>query len=1007
MSNKRESQLEFAESESSGSGSTSKDGIYCTTGTIVFCAIAAVGLIVGVGLIAYYVPDRTCSVPDKPTGNPQDGFTSKRPATSPGITEAPKSPTPSHSKGPTEPPSSVSATPPPTPTDDGVWEGRLNGDIMYPRSYDLTLKPCLYFECGEDMRFRFYGWVEIVVVIEENTDRIVMHMANIDVDGIKVRRTVGDQTDLFVSHEEDTLYEFLIIHTRETLMKGTDYRVYIEYRGNLTNGLAGFYRSSYVNADGETVWLATSQMQPTDGRRALPCWDEPGFRSYFDTKIIHMSNMTALSNGIELGTETYEGDWQITTFKTTPKMPTYLLAFIVSDFGYKEGYTKNGVRFRVWCRKEAINTTDYALQQGVDILTYFEEYFSIPFPLEKQDMVAVPDFSAGAMENWGLIIYRETALLFDPMQNSAANKQRVAVVVSHELAHQWFGNLVTPEWWDDLWLNEGFASYVEYLGVNFTEPTWKMMEQFLVEDLQSVFSPDSLGSSHPVRVPVSSPAEINEIFDRISYAKGASILRMLNNILTEDVFRSGLLRYLNHYAEGNANSDKLWDALNQAQDVYDVKAIMDTWTLQMGFPVVNMTRNGNMLTAIQKHFLINPDSEVDDKYGDLGYLWYIQLTHTHKSQMEYENPNFDWMNGTSGEILTFSLEQSVKNTDWYLINIKQYGYYRVNYDLENWERLMTQLEADLNAIPAENRAALIDDAFDLARSGALTYDIPLGITKYLKNELEYIPWEATLVAIAYIRNMFSRNAGYGNLEKYMLCQIESLYNSVGFEDNPNDELLDQYNRVNAVGTACFYGHQGCLENATREFMEYMTMNETVSPNLKTSVYCYGIREGGADEWDFGLKKYQESTNAAEKATWLYALSCSREPWILSRYLSYSLNEDIVRQQDASYVIRYTARNYVGRALAWDYLRSEWDAIFAYFGEGSFTFSNIIAAVTAHFNTEFDLQELEKFGEGRDFGSATRAFSQAIDATKANIEWMNRNAETVSNTLAQSLPDVCS
>lgn len=250
MSNKRDSQLEFAESESSGSSSTSKDGIYCTTGTLVFCALAAVGLIVGIGLIAYYVPDRTCSVPDLPTGNPQDGLTSKRPATTPMISQEPKSPTPSHSKEPTEHPSTA---PPPTPTDDGVWDGRLNGDIMYPRSYDLTLKPCLYFECGEEMRFRFYGWVEIVVVIEENTDRIVMHMANIDVDDIKVKRAVGDQTDLFKGHEEDTLYEFLIIHTTETLMKGTDYRVYIEYRGNLTNGLAGFYRSSYVNADGETV----------------------------------------------------------------------------------------------------------------------------------------------------------------------------------------------------------------------------------------------------------------------------------------------------------------------------------------------------------------------------------------------------------------------------------------------------------------------------------------------------------------------------------------------------------------------------------------------------------------------------------------------------------------------------------------------------------------------------------------------------------------------------------
>ncbi len=372
-------------------------------------------------------------------------------------------------------------------------------------------------------------------------------------------------------------------------------------------------------------WIATTQMQPTDARRALPCFDEPAFKSVFDVEIIHRANTSALSNGIERVEKEPIGDngrWVVTKFKRVREMSTYLLAFVVSDFHYKEATTKNGVLFRVWSRPEAVENTMYALKAGVDILNYFEEYFDFDYPLEKQDMMAVPDFAAGAMENWGLILYRETALLFDPLLNSASNQQRVAVVVSHELAHQWFGNLVTPEWWDDLWLNEGFASYVQYLGVDNIEPNWQMKLQFLVEELQPVFTEDALGTSHPVRVPVGAPSEINEIFDSISYEKGASIIRMLDNILTEDVFKEGLNYYLTERAYGNANSDDLWTVLTYADEdkgKNDVKKIMDTWTLQMGYPYVSFTRNGKTLTAMQKHFLNNPNSTVEDSnFGNQG-----------------------------------------------------------------------------------------------------------------------------------------------------------------------------------------------------------------------------------------------------------------------------------------------------------------------------------------------------------------------------------------------------
>ena len=227
-------------------------------------------------------------------------------------------------------------------------------------------------------------------------------------------------------------------------------------------------------------------------------------------------------------------------------MSTYLVAFVVSKFGFEVSpATSNNVMFRIWARKDALDQIAYAKDVGPKMLQYFEDYFNVTYPLPKQDMIAIPDFSAGAMENWGLITYRETALLFKPGVSAIGNKQRIAVVISHELAHQWFGNLVTPSWWTDLWLNEGFASYVEYLGVEAIQPKFKILEQFILDDLQSVFKIDALETSHPISIPVGHPDEIAEIFDRISYAKGASIIRMMDKFLSTVTFRRGLTNYLN------------------------------------------------------------------------------------------------------------------------------------------------------------------------------------------------------------------------------------------------------------------------------------------------------------------------------------------------------------------------------------------------------------------------------------------------------------------------------
>ncbi|XP_013408526.1 uncharacterized protein LOC106172388 isoform X2 [Lingula anatina] len=883
---------------------------------------------------------------------------------------------------------------------------------MLPNYYKLWLRPDIY---GSDPEtFTFDGVVEITMLCNETTKVIKLHTNKLTINSVELMETANNASVGGITRSEDKSRQFLVINAPENFVVGKNYTLKINFTGPLKDDLAGLYRSQYFSSTrNETIHIATTQMQPTDARKAFPCFDEPAFKAVFEVTLWRKEPMISLSN-MPIRSTTTQDDWKLDHYFPTVKMPTYLLAFIICDFVYVERNTTRNTAVRVWARPEAKDQTTYALDAGVEILEYFEEYYNINFPLPKQDMIAIPDFAAGAMENWGLITYRETALLYDPKVSSASNKQRVAVVVSHELAHQWFGNLVSPLWWDDLWLNEGFASYVEYLGVDFFELTWKMMEQFLVEDLEDVFKLDGLANSHPIYVPVGHPDEINEIFDRISYAKGASIIRMMNNFLTEEVFKKGLTRYLNRHAYDVATHDDLWAALSEQtrEDGHsvDVKTIMDTWTLQMGYPVVkiNRTYSEQPSTVSQSHFLIDPTVEPNPKYpSPFNYKWEIPLTLT-TSNSPMWNGTIRWMNKNDISLNTTDLN-NVGDDGWVIGNLQQYGYYRVNYDRKNWENILNQLNTNHRMIHVKNRAQIIDDAFNIANSGidpAVDIDLAMQTTKYLSKETEYIPWEAALLNVGYLDIMMSKTQHYGNYQKYMLRQILPLYNRVGWEDTEGH--LEQYNKINALGRACAYGYQPCLDKATEMFNSWMNSanpdeDNPIPPNLKSLVYCNAIKKGTSQLWDWTYERYKKANVASEQVKLLYGLSCSSQTWILSRYLEYAITSSEIRKQDGTSVIVYVARNHIGRGLAWDFIRSKWNFLMNDYGGGSFSFSSIIRGVTTHFNTQFELEKLNEFISSRDnLGSGQRAFEQAVEKTQANIKWMEANEQKLGDWLAANV-----
>jgi len=884
-----------------------------------------------------------------------------------------------------------------------------------PSTYQLHLIPFIIPD-----NFTISGHVEIDVDVSEPSDNITLHIYDITIHekDVIVLKEDGVMVDI-VGHSYDEERQFYIIQLAEA-PASSKLQVSIFFTGVLNDELAGFYRSSYTE-DGEKKYIATTQFEATDARRAFPCFDEPAMKAVFQVNLGRLPTMSSISNMpiVEEGVEIQGSEYVWDIYQESLKMSTYLVAFVVSDFVYRKSEPMdNGVEFRIWSRKGAINQTEWASVIGPQILHYYEDYFNTSFPLPKQDMIAIPDFSAGAMENWGLITYRESALLYQEGVSSLTDKEYVAIVVAHELAHQWFGDLVTMEWWTDLWLNEGFASYTEYIGTNFVSPDTAILDRFILEALQPALGYDSLESSHPISIPVNVPNEINEIFDTISYLKGGSIIRMMANYLGVETFNKGITNYLHANAYSNADQDELWEFLTEVGiedgSLVDmtVKQVMDTWTVQMGYPVVDFKRNYEAATATldQNRFLLTtPSNDTADEHD---YTWWVPISYTTINRgFEGTSPDVwmdpkDAMKSLDIELDDISAEEAV------IVNVQQTGFYRVNYDVQNWGLIAASLLADHTKIHRMNRAQIMDDAMRLAQGGLLDYNTALKTTEYLKSETDYIPWKSALTAFVYLEDMMKRTPGFGDLKTYLIGALQPLYERLGFEEQPDDSFLDEKLRIVMFQLLCRLDHKECNDYSLYLLNEWMSLpnpdtDNPIPTSLQTTVLCSGIGGGDVTHWDFLWQRYTNSNNANEKVNIMSALSCSSEIWILERYLEMALNEESgVRKQDGYRVIVGVSRNIVGRYVAWNWIRQNWGALSAYYDTAiSSSVGRIITAVASDFNTNFELQELQTFisDHGDELGSAARVANQMVEGTKSNIDWMSKHYQTVVSWLADNLP----
>lgn len=846
-----------------------------------------------------------------------------------------------------------------TPGTDAWWNVRLPHFIS-PKHYDVTVRVDL-------KKFKFNGHVIILINVTNPTKYVLLHANELRVTLVSAQTIKGNKLSI-KKHFWFERNQLHVIHFDCWLAAG-EYVINMSFESVLTSDLSGFYRMQYKRSDGIVSHMAATQFSPADARKAFPCFDEPAMKATFNVTLIHDSNLIALSNMPIYQSRQEKDGWTYDKFQKSAVMSTYLVAFAICDFKYVEVAHNNSFKIsafvdisqasfsvRIYTPQEQIDQVEYVSKITDSLLTFFEEYFDIKYALPKVDMIAIPNFLHGAMENWGLITYRDLNLLYKANISSSFHKQRVAEVVSHELAHQWFGNLVTMEWWDDFWLNEGFASFMEFRSMDFIHPDWKMDDQVVVADMFAAFAEDSMESSHPIRISIKRPNDISQIFDSITYDKGACILRMLESYLGKDVFRRGLSRYLKKFEYANAKTQNLWQVLEEESCMQgrcvNVNYMMDTWTLQMGYPVIDIRHlTGNQYLVSQQRFLNHKDVNATPKFSSpFNYKWFVPFTYISSSGSQTVITKE--INMTSEKILC-------NGSGWIKGNAGQKGFYRVNYDDQNWDALANAFKNDHKVMNVSDRAGVIGDAFALARSGKINYTKALELTSYLPAEMEYVPWVAAVKSFNLIKKLLTpTRPAYKLLQRYVLRQAKPIYERLEFTDRGSH--LESLLQPIILDTVCAAGEKLCLLNASNYFHEWMKdpRRKQVPANFRSLVYYYGIANGGREEWEFSFNQFLSTSVASEKNTLMRGLAASSEPWILSRYLQLSLDTDVIKSSDTPMVIsRVAEASHIGRQLAWDFILRHWKTLKTRYSEGLNVLKRLLEDVTAGFTNEFQLQQV--------------------------------------------------
>jgi tricorn protease interacting factor F2/3 len=776
-----------------------------------------------------------------------------------------------------------------------------------PINYQLTFEPDL-------KKFTFFGTETITVSCKKPTKKITMHCAE-----LKIKYCIVKSEDDVISSTTKTNEnrEELFINLSKKI-KGI-VTITLEFQGILNDRLLGFYRSQYKQ-NGKTKYLATTQFEAADARRAFPCWDEPEAKATFEISIIADNKFTAISN-MPIKSKKKIKNKTLYKFEKTPVVSTYLIYLGVGEFEYLTGKTGK-VQIRVITTKGNKSKGKYSLDLGKKLLTSYEKYFGIKYPLPKLDLIAIPDFAAGAMENWGAITFRETILLYDPKTSSTRTKQFIAEVISHEIAHQWFGNLVTMKWWNDLWLNESFATFMATKFVDKFYPEWNLWDQFIEDAMNTAMGLDSLKTTHPIDVTVNSPAEIREIFDAISYDKGGCVLRMLENYVGETNFRAGLKNYLSTFKYGNAQGQDLWDAIGKASKM-PVSAMVNSWLKQPGFPQVEITQNDKSLVLKQSRFLMEPTSKTQKG------LWHVPIT-------------LGLGNETVTKLITKkSITVKTPSSPGFVANIGRTGFYRVKYD--DGILLDLKMLVDQKQIPHVDRWAIQNDLFALCIAGKEDVANYLDFTDAYFDEDSYLPLTNVANNLNFLASLTFFEDFTDEIREYAINYFRKILSNLGWAPKKSDKHTDAFMRGFSIYVLGKLGDDSIIEQAEIKFKAFLKNPSTLHPDIRESIFSLVAWNGNVKTHSMFVTLYKKAKTMEEKLRFLGAMCSFRDEKLLIKTLQFSQTSE-VRSQNMQLPIMRIAANPYGKKILWPWLKKNWGKMSKKVGYGNPLFNRIVASI---------------------------------------------------------------
>jgi puromycin-sensitive aminopeptidase len=774
---------------------------------------------------------------------------------------------------------------------------RLPRNVL-PEHYALVLTPDLDHAA-------FDGEVIVDVRVVELANEVVLNAAELDIVDAYFAQQGHDDVPAAVSYRADE--EQAILVPARPLQPGA-YSLFMRFSGQLNDLLRGFYRSKFKRDNGEEAWLAATQFEATDARRAFPCWDEPDLKASFGVTIVADEALTVLSNAREVSSEPLGDGKRRVLFADTIKMSTYLVAFVIGPFELTPPREVDGVPLRIACVVGRGALTGLAGDAAVHALRFLREYFAVPYPGDKLDHVGVPDFASGAMENLGLVTYRETALLVSE-QSSQDERRRVVSVIGHETAHMWFGDLVTMRWWDGTWLNEAFATYMELLVTDTFEPRWQIWSNFGI-DQAAALATDGLRTTRAIEFPVGRPDEVQDMFDVITYDKGAAVLRMIERHLGEENFRRGLHYYIDKHRYSNTDTTDLWDALEVASG-QPVRATMGTWVDQGGHPLVSaeLGADGTELTISQRRFLLDGGNDNDQR-------WVVPVSvryATKDGSTEHE------------QLLLEDASTTIElkgEPAWALVNEGAWGFYRVHYS----DDLRRRLFASLAQLDGRERLRLASDTWAQTVAGLVSLSAPVELWSLLSDDREPDVWWGISGGLGLLDLVCdeSERPAVATTARRLASRV---FADVGWQPGPDEAPRQARLRARLATLLGTLGADPEVRaEARKQLADADAGRAPLPPDLATAVARVIAAGGGPDEWELLYSHYKNASTPQDEVRYLDALGGFSERALLQRSVDLAFSGE-VRSQDAPFLVSSILARRDGCTVAWETMEHRWDQMF--------------------------------------------------------------------------------